>query len=101
MSLELEKLKKKEEVYKLVDRILERIKIVDNEELEYAKKDFERIIEKWDEITDGQNLTYSQSQKDKKKLLIRTDEISNDTTGIVTLNSMRNVDTSSNIFVIE
>lgn len=90
---------KKEEIYKLADRILKRIKIVDEEELENAKEDLDKIIEHWDEITDGKNLTYS--QKDTKKLLIRTDETNNSTDGFITLNSMRNVDTSSNIFVIE
>lgn len=90
---------KKEEIYKLADRILKRIKIVDEEELDNAKKDLDKIINHWDEITDGSNLTYS--QKDTKKLLIRTDETNNSTDGFITLNSMRNVDTASNIFVIE
>lgn len=90
---------KKEEIYNLVDKILNRIKIVDEEELESAKKELEEIIEKWDKITDGYNLTYS--QKDTKKLLVRTDEANNSTSGFVTLNSMRNVDTASNIFIIE
>lgn len=90
---------KKEEIYKLVDKILQRIEIVDKEELQKAKEDLNEIIEKWDKITDGYNLTYS--KKDTKKLLIRTDEANNSTSGFITLNSMRNVDTASNIFIIE
>ena len=90
---------KKDEIYKLVNKILQRIKIVDEEELQKAKEELDDIIEKWDKITDGYNLTYS--QKDTKKLLVRTDEANNSTSGFITLNSMRNVDTASNIFVIE
>lgn len=90
---------KKDEIYKLVNKILQRIKIVDKEELQKAEEELDDIIEKWDKITDGYNLTYS--QKDTKKLLVRTDEANNSTSGFITLNSMRNVDTASNIFVIE
>ena len=90
---------KKGEIYKLVDKILERIEIVDKEEVDSAKKDLDKIIEYWDKITDGNNLTYS--KKNTKKLLVRTDETNNSTEGFITLNSMRNVDTSSNIYVIE
>lgn len=90
---------KKDEIYKLVNKILQRIKIVDEEELQNAEEELDDIIEKWDKITDGYNLTYS--QKDTKKLLVRTDEANNSTSGFITLNSMRNVDTASNIFVIE
>lgn len=90
---------KKDEIYKLVNKILQRIKIVDEEELQKAKEELDDIIEKWDKITDGYNLTYS--QKDTKKLLVRTDEANNSTSGFITLNSMRNVDTASNVFVIE
>lgn len=90
---------KKDEIYKLVNKILQRIKIVDEEELQKAEEELDDIIEKWDKITDGYNLTYS--QKDTKKLLVRTDEANNSTSGFITLNSMRNVDTASNIFVIE
>lgn len=90
---------KKEEIYKLIDKILERIEIVDKEEVDSAKKDLDKIIEYWDKITDGNNLTYS--KKNTKKLLVRTDETNNSTYGFITLNSMRNVDTSSNIYVIE
>lgn len=90
---------KKDEILKLADKILERIKIIDKEEVEYAKRDINEIIDYWDKITDGENLTYSKSNS--TKLLIRTDEVKNSTNGFVTLNSMRNVDTSSNIFIIE
>ena len=90
---------KKQEIYKLADKILHRIKIVDEEEISNAKKDLDKIIGHWDSITDGNNLTYA--QKNTKKLLVRTDESNNSTNGFVTLNSMRNVDTSSNIYVIE
>ncbi len=90
---------KKEEIYKLVDKILKRIEIVDKEEIDSAKKDLDQIIEHWDKITDGNNLSYS--KKDKKHLLVRTDEANTSTDGFITLNSMRNVDTSSNIYVIE
>ena len=89
----------KEEIIKLADKILKRIEIVDEEELGSAKKDLYQIIEHWDKITDGNNLTYS--KKNKKHLLVRTDETNNSTDGFITLNSMRNVDTSSNIYVIE
>lgn len=90
---------KKDEIYKLVDKILKRIKIVDEEEVQKAKEELGEIIEKWDSITDGHNLTYSQTGT--KKLLVRTDEASNSTSGFITLNSMRNVDTASNVFIIE
>ncbi len=96
------KIKEKiEEIYTLADRILKRIEIVDKEETEQAKKDLEKIIEKWEQITDGENLTYSYSSNGEKHLLIRTDENENSTNGFITLNSMRNVDTTSNIFVVE
>ncbi len=90
---------KKNEILKLADKILERIKIIDKEEFEYAKEDLNKIISKWEEITDGENLTYSKSNS--TKLLLRTDEVNNSTNGFITLNSMRNVDTASNIFIIE
>lgn len=94
---------RKAEIYEYAERILKRVKIVDEEELEQVKEDLDKIIEHWDSITDGTNLTYSKqnSEKKLKKLLIRTDETSSDASGFITLNSMRNVDTSSNIFIIE
>ena len=94
---------KKEEIYKYAEKILKRVKIVDEEELEQARKDLDQIIEHWDEITDGTNLTYSKNddRRGLKKLLIRNDETSSAAGGFITLNSMRNVDTSSNIFIIE
>ncbi|EKC51435.1 hypothetical protein OBE_13608, partial [human gut metagenome] len=81
------------------EKILKRVAIVDEEEFIKTKEDINSIIEYWDEISDGMNLTYTKSNS--KKLLIRTDETSNNTIGFVTLNSMRNVDTTSNVFIIE
>lgn len=90
---------KKEDIYLIAEKILKRVAIVDEEEFIKTKEDINSIIEYWDEISDGMNLTYTKSNS--KKLLIRTDETSNNTIGFVTLNSMRNVDTTSNVFIIE
>lgn len=94
---------KKEEIYQMAQKIVERTQIVDSEECENVKKQIDEIIKHWDEITDGTNLVYSRGKKDEnpKKLLMNAEEKISSINGFPTLNSMRNVDTSSKIYIIE
>jgi len=94
----------REEIESLKKIILERVQKIDNLETEHVREELDYIIEEWENICDGEHLVYSKDwTKDGvlKRLLINAEETSEDAEGFSTLNTMRNVDMSSNIYLEE
>lgn len=79
--------------------ILERVEAISPEKKEEVKKELDRIVEKWVSISSGLGYVRNEKKNINKELLVNTDENVTKTSGFKTLNSMRNVDTESNIYV--
>lgn len=87
------------EINKFKEIILKRAESIAPEEKEQVEEELNEIIEKWKEISQGLSYIKNESKNMNKELLVNSDEKVTETNGFRTLNSMRNVDTASNIYV--
>lgn len=88
-----------QKIEKFKNIIIKRAQEIAPDEKEEVEKELENIIEKWKNISNGLSYVKNEKRNMNKELLVNSDEEITETTGFRTLNSMRNVDTASNIYV--
>lgn len=91
--------KYQEEIEKFKNIIIQRAESIAPEDKEQVEKELNEIIEKWKEISQGLSYVKSEKRNMTKELLVNMDDDITETNGFKTLNSMRNVDVASNIYV--
>ncbi len=79
--------------------IIKRAEDIAPEKKEEVEIELNEIIEKWENISSGLGYVKNEKKNINKELLVNIDEEVTKSTGFKTLNSMRNVDTESNIYV--
>lgn len=88
-----------EQINEFKDIILKRAEDIAPEKKAEVEKELDRIIEKWESISSGLGYVKNEKKNINKELLVNIEEEATKSTGFKTLNSMRNVDTASNIYV--
>lgn len=88
-----------EQIDKFKNIILKRAADIAPDKKEEVEKELDRIIEKWESISSGLGYVKNEKKNINKELLVNVEEEVTKSTGFKTLNSMRNVDTASNIYV--
>ncbi len=79
--------------------ILKRCNNIAPDEKTQVENDINNIIDKWKGIANNLSYTKNEKKNMNKELLVYTDEVVTSTNGFKTLNSMRNVDVESNVYV--
>ena len=91
--------KYREQIDEFKDIIIKRAEDISPEKKEEVEQELDKIIEKWENISSGLGYVKNEKKNINKELLVNVDEEVTKSTGFKTLNSMRNVDTESNIYV--
>ena len=88
-----------EQINEFKSVILKRAEDIAPEKREEVEKELNKIIEKWESISSGLGYVKNEKKNINKELLVNTEDEVTKSAGFKTLNSMRNVDTASNIYV--
>jgi len=92
--------KNSDEVKKIVDFIIQRVKRVDNEEARSTEKAVVEILDRWASLADTTELVYQKKRKsrdDRVPLMVAAGEISDTSRSFPTLNSLRNIDPAAGL----
>lgn len=84
-------------VDEVIRYILDRVSVIDPEECEAVSEELERIADEWEAKAENDSLVYWDN-RNKKCSLLKPDL---DVDRFRTMNSMRNVEPSSNIYIVE
>jgi hypothetical protein len=91
------------EVKKIIDLIIERVSAIDPSEAGETRKELERICEHWDLLSKGGALNYgpSSSNPNLVHLMHQAERLADEPQSLPTLNSLRDVEGQSGLFVMK